>query len=92
MGANSSRPADYDAPAYGLFITFIALTTIAITARATSRYLQRASLGMDDALAYMAYASPPRHHSLIKVNLGIAFESCKYNCPTHVSVECCAPQ
>ncbi|KAF2115521.1 hypothetical protein BDV96DRAFT_575627 [Lophiotrema nucula] len=57
MGSNISRPAKYDAPAYGCLITFLVLTTIAIVARGTSRRIAKAPFWADDALAYVAYVS-----------------------------------
>jgi hypothetical protein len=55
MGSNTSQPAKYDAPAYGCINTFLILTTIAVIARAASRYMSKAPFGADDALAYIAY-------------------------------------
>jgi hypothetical protein len=55
MGSAGSVPAVYDDPARRVTILFIVLTTLAIISRGISRHLQRAKLGIDDVLVYVAY-------------------------------------
>ncbi|KAF2830933.1 hypothetical protein CC86DRAFT_453213 [Ophiobolus disseminans] len=57
MGSNTSQPAKYDTPAYAVINIFLILTTIAVVARATSRYMSKAAFGIDDAFAYLAYVT-----------------------------------
>lgn len=55
MGANNFLPAAHDAPAYGILILDVVLTTAALAGRMVSRRLMKASLSIDDSLAYIAY-------------------------------------
>lgn len=55
MGANSSVPAKYDAPAYVILSLELGLTTAAVLGRIASRRVMRAPLAADDYMAYLAY-------------------------------------
>ncbi|KAF2478139.1 uncharacterized protein BDR25DRAFT_299836 [Lindgomyces ingoldianus] len=57
MGANSSVPADYNAPAYGILVLDIFLTTAALAGRTVSRKMMKARPATDDYLAYIAYSA-----------------------------------
>ncbi|KAF2012234.1 hypothetical protein BU24DRAFT_272779 [Aaosphaeria arxii CBS 175.79] len=57
MGANSSVPAVYNAPAYGILSLDVVLTTSAVIGRLLSRRVMKARPSVDDYLAYLAYAA-----------------------------------
>lgn len=79
MGANSSLPAVYDAPAYAILSIDILLTTSAVAARIFSRRVMKAGMATDDYLTYTAYVSTgfcqeilgPRTESNKIANLGL---------------------
>jgi hypothetical protein len=55
MGANSSVPANYEAPAFTILALELGLTTAAVMGRITSRRVMKAPLAADDYMAYLAY-------------------------------------
>ncbi|PSN63323.1 hypothetical protein BS50DRAFT_679618 [Corynespora cassiicola Philippines] len=56
MGHPYSVPAIYDEPTRGILGCLIAVTTVCVAARATSRWIQKAAFAADDYLSYLAFA------------------------------------
>ncbi|KAF2688529.1 hypothetical protein K458DRAFT_330926 [Lentithecium fluviatile CBS 122367] len=55
MGNAGSVPATYDAPARGITVMLVVLTTLSMLSRTVSRRLQGASFGIDDGCVIIAY-------------------------------------
>lgn len=89
MGANSSVPAIYDAPAYAILSLDIVLTTAAVAARIFSRKVMKAGMATDDYLTYTAYVSTKLCRMNLKLraknkkiaNLGLLISGLLCKCP-----------
>ncbi|EPE31713.1 hypothetical protein GLAREA_12469 [Glarea lozoyensis ATCC 20868] len=75
MGSAHSVPADFTQPARGITVALLVITSIGIICRILSRRIQRASLGLDDILVYIAFVN---EHSLVHAQTNEGFLASKY--------------